>query len=612
MKLLFLIGGAFLFAMVARPASARTPDTAPSASASATRKLRTFLEKDWKYWVGQYPEFATTAGVPGENGRWTDFSLAAIDQRDKHLETSLAELQAVPRKELSASEQLNYDLYESLLKTAIEGVRFHNDPFPLSSVVSANMYMPVTQMDGVLQGIPLAIGQNPARNAGDYRDILARLNSVPQLVDQVIALLNNGMAHGWTPPKLMMRDVPKQAESEIFADPLASPLLAAFRNYPATIPAAQQQEFTQGAKAAYTDRVAPALRKLHDYLARTYIPACRDTIFVQGLPEGAEFYKYMVRWHTTTELTPAQIHQIGLDQVKQIRAQMDQVIAQSGFKGGFGDFVKFVNSDPRFTYANESDMLIHYRDIAKRADPQLEHLFGKLPRLTYGVKAMPAAVAPSQAAAYYEQGSPQAGRPGYVNVNTYNLKSRPTWDAEDLFLHEGVPGHHLQLALQYEMEGVPEFRKQLGYTAFVEGWGLYAESLGDEMGFYTDPYSKFGYLSAQMWRAVRLVVDTGIHSMGWSRDQALQYFEENTGQPQQNVVSEVDRYIVWPGQALGYMIGRLKIQELRASAERQLGDRFDIRAFHDAVLSQGALPLDIIETRMNDWIAAQKAKRPSR
>ncbi len=612
MKLLFLMGGAFLFAMVARPASARTTDTTPSSSASATRKLRTFLEKDWKYWVGQYPEFATTAGVSGENDRWTDYSLAAIDARDKHLETSLTELNAVPRKDLPAREQLNYDLYESLLKTAIEGVRFHNDPFPLSSVVPANMYMPVTQIDGVLQTVPLAIGQNPARNASDYRDILARLNSVPQLVDQVIALLNNGMAHGWTPPKLMMRDVPKQAESEIFADPLASPLLVAFKNYPATIPAAQQQEFTQQAKAAYTDRVAPALRKLHDYLVSTYIPACRDTISVAGLPDGAEFYRFMVRWHTTTELTPAQIHQIGLDQVKQIRAQMDQVIAQSGFKGNFGDFVKFVNSDPRFTYANESEMLMHFRDIAKRTDPQLEHLFGKLPRLTYGVKAMPAAVAPSQPAAYYEQGSPQAGRPGYVNVNTYNLKSRPTWDAEDLFLHEGVPGHHLQLSLQYEMEGVPEFRKQLGYTAFVEGWALYAESLGDEMGFYTDPYSRFGYLSAQMWRAVRLVVDTGIHSMGWSRDQALQYFEENTGQPEQNVVSEVDRYIVWPGQALGYMIGRLKIQELRTSAERQLGDRFDIREFHDAVLSQGALPLDIFETRMNDWIVAQKAKRPSR
>jgi uncharacterized protein (DUF885 family) len=287
---------------------------------------------------------------------------------------------------------------------------------------------------------------------------------------------------------------------------------------------------------------------------------------------------------------------------------MEKTIAQVGFPGRFADFVKFLNSDPQFRYQSADDMLLHYRAIAKEVDPQLEHLFGLLPRLTYGVKPVPDAIAPSQFEAYYEPGSPIAGRPGYLFVNTYDLPSRRSWDAEDLVLHEGVPGHHLQISIAQEMNDIPEFRKQLGYTAYVEGWALYSESLGPEVGLYADPYSKFGYLSAQMWRAVRLVVDTGIHSMGWTRDQAIQYFVENTGQPEQNAIVEIDRYIVWPGQALGYKIGQLKIQELRKTAEQELGDRFDIRAFHDAVLDQGALPLNILETRIKRWTAEQKIK----
>ncbi|MFY9688679.1 MAG: DUF885 domain-containing protein, partial [Candidatus Acidiferrales bacterium] len=304
-------------------------------------------------------------------------------------------------------------------------------------------------------------------------------------------------------------------------------------------------------------------------------------------------------------------HQIGLDLVKQTRAQMDALIKQTGFQGSFADFVKFLNTDPRFQFTSKDDMLLHYRATAKRADPELEHLFGKLPRLPYGVRAVPDAVAPSQTEAYYEQGAPDAGRPGYLYVDTYDLPSRPTWDMEDLVLHEGVPGHHLQISLAEEMQGVPEFRKQLGYTAFIEGWALYSETLGPEMGFYTDPYEKFGFLSAVMWRAVRLVVDTGIHSMGWSRDQAIQYFEETTGQPHLNSVVEIDRYLVWPGQALGYMIGRLKIQGLRHDAEQALGDRFDIRSFHDAIVDQGAMPMDLLESRTKRWIAEQKAKTPA-
>jgi uncharacterized protein (DUF885 family) len=578
----------------------------------ATRDLRAFLANDWHYWMHEYPEGATFVGYPGENARWTDYSSASIEGRNAHLRDALNALKAIPRAALPPSEQLNDDLYAEMLQTAIDGLRFHGDAMPLPSEVPPNLYVPVTQMGGPQQWIPEVIAMMPAARPSDYEDILSRLNGVSVVIDQTIGLMQDGMAHGWTPPRIVMRDVPKQAESQVVSDPLTSPLLAAFKSYPATFTAEAKTDFTRRAEAAYTEKVAPAFQKLADFLTTTYIPACRETISISDVPDGADYYTYLVRWQTTTKMTAAEIHQIGLDLVKQTRAQMDALIATTGFRGSFEDFVRFINTDPRFTFASKDDALSHYRATAKRADPELARLFGTLPRLPYGVHAIPDAVAPSAPAAYYEPGAPDAGRPGYLNVNTYDLPSRPSWDMEDLVLHEGVPGHHLQISLAEEMRGVPEFRKQLGYTAFVEGWGLYAETLGPAMGFYTDPYSKFGFLSAVMWRAVRLVVDTGMHSMGWSRDRAIQYFEQTTGQPHLNAVVEIDRYIVWPGQALGYMIGRLEIQKLRQEAERELGDRFDIRAFHDAILDQGALPMDVLETHITQWIAEQKTKASQR
>jgi uncharacterized protein (DUF885 family) len=588
-------------------AAQKTSGTAARGNA-ATQRLRDFLAADWNYWISEYPENATLFGYPGENGRWTDYSRQAIVRRNRHLEESLVALDAIPRGELPAGEQLNYDLYREQLETAIAGVAFHDDAFPFMTVSPMNLYMPINQVSGMQQYVPATIEQMSMERDSDYRDLIARLNEIPVVVDQTIELMKEGMSRGWTPPKITMRDVAKQAGAQVVSDPMASPMLAAFKKFPMTIPAAQQEELKREAVAAYTRNVAPAFAKLRDFLAQTYAPACRDTISVGALPDGADYYKYLVRWQTTTDITPEQIHRLGLDQVKEIRAEMDETVAQAGFRGRFADFVKFVNSDAQFRYQSADDMLLHYRALAKQVDPQLERLFGLLPRLTYGVKPVPDAIAPSQFEAYYEPGSPIAGRPGYLFVNTYDLPSRRSWDAEDLVLHEGVPGHHLQISLAQEMKDVPEFRKQLGYTAYVEGWALYSESLGPEVGFYADPYSKFGYLSAQMWRAVRLVVDTGIHSMGWTRDQAIQYFVENTGQPQQNAIVEIDRYIVWPGQALGYKIGQLKIQELRKAAEQELGERFDIRAFHDAVLDQGALPLNILETRIKQWTAQQNTK----
>ncbi len=606
MKSVLLLGAVGLvLAIAARGRGAQ--NSADKPAQNATARLRAFLAADWQYWVEQYPENATAYGYPGENNRWTDYSPEAIAARNRHLHQSLAELEAIPRNQLPASEQLNYDLYREQLELTIEGLKYHGDAFPLQTEFPGSLYMPLSQMGGVQQYIPDVIAQMSMENASDYRDLIARLNGIPAEIDQNIALMKIGMAQGWTPPKITMRDVAQQAGAQIVSDPMTSPLLAAFKNFPASIPATERQQLTDEAKIAYTQKVAPAFTRLRDFLANTYIPACRDTISAASLPDGADYYKYLVHWETTTAMTPEQIHQTGLDQVKQIRAEMNDLIDRTGFQGTFADFEKFLNTDKRFVYPSADDMLLHYRAVSKEADPQLAHLFGLLPRLPYGVKEVPAASAPSQTTAYYEPGSPISGRPGYLFVNTYDLPSRPTWAVEDLVLHESVPGHHLQISLAQEMPDMPEFRKQLGYTAFVEGWALYAESLGPEMGFYADPYSKFGYLSAQMWRAVRLVVDTGIHSEGWTRDQAIQYFEENTGQPHLNSVVEVDRYIVWPGQALGYKIGQLKIQELRQKAEQTLGAKFDIRKFHDAVLDQGALPLDILQKQVDAWIASQNA-----
>jgi uncharacterized protein (DUF885 family) len=314
-----------------------------------------------------------------------------------------------------------------------------------------------------------------------------------------------------------------------------------------------------------------------------------------------------VRQQTTTDLTPEQIHQIGLAEVKRIHGQMEELMAKTGFKGSLQEFFTFLRTDPRFFYDKPEDLLAGYRDIAKRIDPELVKLFGKLPRLPYGVTPVPSYSEKSQTTAYYENGSLAAGRPGWFNANTYDLKSRPKWEMEALTAHEAVPGHHLQLSLAQEMENVPEWRHYDDYTAFTEGWGLYAESLGDEIGLYKDPYSKFGQLTYEMWRAVRLVVDTGMHAKGWTRQQAIDYFKANAGKAEHDIEVEVDRYIVWPGQALAYKIGELKLKELRAEAEKELGAKFDVRAFHDEVLGNGALPLDVLEKNVKAWMAQEKA-----
>jgi uncharacterized protein (DUF885 family) len=581
--------------------------SSPGSETENVRKFRAYLESDWTRWMTEYPEVATGVGFPGQNRRWSDDSPQGIAARKQHLHESLATLKSISRETLPEDEQLNYDLYLELLSTAEEGLQYGDDPLPFRNVVPQNLWMPITQMGGVQQGAAQTIASMPNRNIADYEDILARLEALPASVAQQQALLVEGLRRGYTPPKLMLRDLPKQISDLVPADPLASALLQPFTEFPTAISDSGRMRLTDRAKNIYTTTLAPAFQKLHDYVANIYVPACRDSIAASALPNGAASYAFHVRWQTTTSLTPQQIHEIGVSEVKRIRAEMDKVIASTHFQGSFHDFTEFLRNDQRFYYTNVEDLVNGYRVIDKRIDPELAREFGRLPRLTYGVTPIPDFKAPSQTTGYYQPGAPDVGRPGYFFVNTYKLHSRPKWEMEALSLHESVPGHHLQLSLAQELAGQPDFRKHVGYSAFVEGWALYAESLGEELGLYKDSYSQFGQLSYEMWRAVRLVVDTGMHSQGWTRDQAIQFFKDNTGKTDQDITVEVDRYIVWPGQALAYKLGQLKIRQLRTTAESQLGAKFNVRSFHDAVLENGAVPLGILEQHVQQWLANQQS-----
>lgn len=605
LSFLATVCGLWVLPMLVFP-SARPEQT--SVQEGTTQKFRAYLDADWKLWMEEYPEMATSVGYSGQDARWTDDSPAGIEARKKHLYDSLAEMKKISRDALPAREQLNYDLYHELLETAEEGLQYGDHPLPFRNVVPRNLWMPINQMEGIQQGAAETLENTPHRTPADYDVIIARLLALPAAVDQQIALLKKGLALGYTPPKIALRDLPKQIEDLVSGKPMKSPLLQPFTEFPADFPPNERARLTEKVQKIYWSALIPAFHRLHDYVEKVYLPACRENIAATSLANGAAAYAFHVRWQTTTNLTPQQIHEIGLSEVKRIRAEMEKVIATSGFKGTFHEFTEFLRTDPRFYYDKPDDLVNGYRILAKKVDPELAHLFGKLPRLPYGVCPIPDFKAPSQTTAYYQPGAPSAGRPGCYFVNTYNLAARPKWEMEALTLHEAVPGHHLQISLAQEMEGQPEFRKNVGYSAFVEGWALYSESLGEEVGLYKDPYSKFGQLSYEMWRAVRLVVDTGMHSMGWTREQAIQLFKDNTGKSDQDIAVEVDRYIVWPGQALAYKLGQMKIRELRSEAEKKLGARFDERKFHDAVLEDGAVPLNVLETHMKRWIETQPAQ----
>jgi len=582
--------------------------TKSESGSGKSNEFRSFLDEDWMRWVSEYPEIGTACGLPGFNDRWTDDSEAGIERRRAHLAQSHARLFEFDPTGLSPTDQLDHDLYRSLVVTAETGARIGFDPMPFDFGEPHDLRMPMNQMEGVHLTAPDFLDLAPRDRVADFDDRLARLRALPQAIRQQKVLLEAGRAAGFTPPRIAVVGMPDQIRNLLCPDPSESALLAPFVTLPSSVGPSEQSRPIAQARAAYTDGVVPTFTELLAYLDSSYLPACRETVGASALPGGAATYAYLVRRMTTTDLTPEQIHQIGLREVQRLRSEMEAVMTRTGFLGSFAEFKEFLRTDPRFYWSRGEELVDGYRVIAKKIDPQLGRLFGRLPRLPYGVLPVPSFREKNSPAAYYMGGAPATGRAGNFYANTYQVGVRPRWEMEGLTLHEAVPGHHLQIAIAQELDHLPEFRRWSGPTAFIEGWGLYAESLGEELGLYQDPYSKFGQLTFDAWRSIRLVVDTGMHAMGWSRDRAIQFFRDNTSMSDVGIGVEVDRYIVWPGQALAYKIGQLKIREMRTLGETRLGERFDVRSFHDLVLGEGALPLDLLQTRVRHWVERRAAE----
>lgn len=560
---------------------------------SDEQRLQRFYELSYDLTMLEYPGFATGLGDPRGQDRLTDLSGEGVTRRAQAERDSLDLIRSIDRAALPEREQVNYDL---LLDSLDRNVRTQRFP---------THYLQMNQMSGPQQDLASLLAMMPSASVEQLENQIARIQALPAYIDQSIDLMREGMEAGVTPPKITLRDVPQQIRNQLVDDASQSPLLKGFVEIPVTVDPLQAESLRKRAAAAYSQQVVPALERLLEFAESEYLPGARESIAARDLPDGKAWYRHNVALRTTTDLSPQQIHEIGLSEVKRIRGEMEVIIESTGFEGSFEEFLHFLRTDPQFYHSSAEDLMREYRDISKRADPELTRLFGILPRTPYGVIEVPDYAAKSTTTAYYQRGSLKAGRPGYYFANTYALETRPRWEMEALSLHEAVPGHHLQISIQQELEGLPWFRQNPSYTAFVEGWGLYSESLGEEMGFYKDPYSKFGQLTYEMWRAIRLVVDTGMHYLGWSREQAIDFFKENAGKSEHDIVVEIDRYIVWPGQALAYKIGELKIKELRAHAEEALGDEFDIRAFHDEVLGKGAVPLSVLEANIRSWVEAQ-------
>ncbi len=560
-----------------------------------SKRLHALLASAWAWEMREFPERATWAGVPGHDRRWSDRSRAAIEKRRGDLQGQLAQARALPREALSPADRLNLDLFVRETETSLEEMRWPGECLCL------------TQMDGVHQDPAQVLSLMGGMAARGLEDVVARLEALPLLMDQCTALLREGLAKRVTPPKICLRDVPRQIENLCVKDAEKSPLLAAFAKAPAGGAAARFEELKKDAAALFTQKIVPALQALAEFVEKSYVPGARETTAWSALPDGEAWYAFRVREQTTTNLTPKEIHAIGLDEVKRIRSRMDAIVREAGFGGDFAKYCDHLRTERSFYFETPAALLAAYRELCKRIDPELVKLFGKLPRLPYGIAEVPAFSAESQTTAYYLPGSPEAARPGLFYANTSKLDSRPRWEMEALSLHEAVPGHHLQIALAQEM-ALPDFRRHAGYNAYIEGWALYSEALGYDIGLYRDLHGQFGQLSYEMWRAIRLVVDTGMHALGWSREKAIEYFAGNTGKPLHDITVEIDRYLVWPAQALSYKLGELEIRKLRREAEAALGARLDLRAFHDELLGEGALPLDVLAERMRAWVAGEQAR----
>ena len=566
---------------------------ASSASlADASGEFSVLLDDHWEWQMATSPVMASMLGDRRFNDQWGDGSLKGNEKQNQDTQEFLRRVYAIDKNALSADDQLNYELFRRQLQENVDEYQFNAHLMPFAH-------------RGGIQNLENITNQLRLVTVEDYEDWLARVQKIDDLIDQTIELAEEGRKRGVISPKILLQRIPDQLALQVVEYANESPLFKAFDNMPDSIPAADRERLRSAVTDSLEDDVLPAYRKLDKYFNQKYLPAARDSIGLSALPNGSLWYEHLARSFTTTHMTPDDIHRIGLDEVKRIRDEMKQVIVEVGFEGSFEEFLVFLRTDPQFYYDNPEDLYQAYLATSKRIDPELVKLFGLLPRMPYGVKPIPDAVAPDTTTAYYSRPAADGSRAGTYWVNLYRPEVRPKYEIEVLSVHEAMPGHHLQIALQQELGDMPNFRRFLGFTAFVEGWGLYSERLGYDLGLYKDPYSRFGQLTYDMWRAVRLVVDTGMHYKGWTRQQAIDFFKANAAKAEHDIVNEIDRYLLMPGQALAYKIGQLKILSLRDRAERQLGDDFDIRAFHDHLLGAGALPLDLLEQRMDKWLAAQ-------
>jgi uncharacterized protein (DUF885 family) len=561
-----------------------------------SERARALFDEYWQFRLREDPLLATSAGDHRFDDRLPSMTMQDIARRADVSRDMLAQLRALGRADLSEDERVSYDMLERELVLAIEGFQLDDHLLPL------------TVDDGFHIAFAFLPSSMPFRTPRDYENYIARLRAFPRYVNEHIVLLRESLRKGMTLPRVVLEGYDVTIASHVVDDVSTSIFWKPFAAFPATVPEPDRARLAAAGRDAVASGVVAGYRRFFDFFTREYFPRARQTIGASAMPNGDAYYRYTIREYTTLDLTPDSIHRLGLAEVARIRREMDAIIAKVGFQGTFAEFLTFLRTDPRF-YARTPEALLQQASwIAKRMDGKLPSLFGKLPRLPYTVAPVPAHIAPKYTGGRYIQATPGGTEPGYYWVNTYALESRPLYTLESLTLHEAVPGHHLQISIAQELEGLPEFRRHGYLSAFGEGWGLYSERLGIEAGFYTDPYNDFGRLTYEMWRACRLVVDTGIHAKGWTRQQVLDFMSSNTALALHEVRTETDRYISWPGQALSYKLGELKIRELRARAEAALGHRFDVREFHDVVLGAGSVPLTVLENRVMSWVNERKSK----
>lgn len=574
-----------------------TPAPSTGARSPAANALHTLFDAHWADNMQRYPEWATYVGDNRHGDRLSDASAEAEAERYALVRQWRAQAKAIDPSSLDAKDRTSLLLFVDQLDSALA-----YEP------LVGYRRMSLGALFGFHTDFADLLRASPTRNTGQVEQVLARMAAYPQRVDQELVRLRQGLRLGWVPPRPVLDRVLAALDGQLDAEGEKSPYFEPFTRLGSDVPADQHGALRQRALQSIAQHVLPAQRRLRAFVAGDYAAAAPATGAMVSYPGGTAVYAAAVRTQTTTDLTASQIHDIGLREVARLRTEIDQVMKDMAWTGDFKSFVAYLNTDPQFFYTSGEALLAGYRDIGKRLDAEMPSLFAELPRAPWGVRAMPSAAGPD-AAESYSGPALDGSRPGWFNANAVGYKTRPKWGMETLTAHEAVPGHHLQIARAIELGQLPQFRRSGGYVAYIEGWGLYAETLGFQLGLYKEPASRFGHLQWQMMRAARLVVDTGIHDQAWPRQRAIDYMIDNTGVEAGSIGSEVDRYISWPGQALGYMIGQLKIQELRDRARARLGERFDIRRFHMAVLDQGAVPLWVLEQLIDDWVAEEAKRR---